>query len=85
VGSLFIPCLGLSVSVVVYGEVVLVQNAVSITCSVLEDGKTRWWWTRESGKVPPVCGQEGCSRCRRSDSGVKRVEPRAYPGCSSTK
>ena len=42
---------------------VLSSNAVSLTCHFEPNARERWWWTRESGRVPP-CVDAGCTRSR---------------------
>lgn len=40
----------------------MVENGCSVTCEV-RAGETRWWLTRESGRLPLKCKAEGCARC----------------------
>lgn len=54
--------------------VVLVEHAVSLTCSVQADGRTRWWLTRETGMLIPRCSSVSCFRC----TSVDRVDAQSY-------
>ncbi|KAF2175165.1 hypothetical protein K469DRAFT_684429 [Zopfia rhizophila CBS 207.26] len=63
--------------VLVNGVVVFVDEKFSVTCEIGIEG-VRWWLTRESGQLPPRCGDQDYWSCCGRESDDEVVEPVAY-------
>jgi hypothetical protein len=57
---------------------VLNQYAVSVTCEVSKDGRSRWFLTKESGRRPGCCGSDCAGYEGRACVDAASAFPQAY-------